>query len=172
VTECTRIQPDGKLLARFMSKVAKVESGCWEWQAFRERDGYGRFRLGKHQLAHRVSYLMFVGSIPDGLVIDHICRVRCCVNPVHLRAVTNRENILAEGSLAFSKANSAAVQCPRGHDLVEPNLIPGSLRRGFRACLACNRAAGTLRWARVRGEDLDLAQEADRHHARIFGLAC
>lgn len=64
-------------------------SGCWLWAGADNGVGYGKFR-GKY--AHRVSYEMRHGSIPTGLHIDHLCRVRCCVNPDHLEPVTNKEN--------------------------------------------------------------------------------
>jgi hypothetical protein len=72
-------------------------SGCWLWMGSVGRDGYGVVRTGgrsgKCQGAHRVAYELFKGPILDGMVLDHLCRVRCCINPDHLQAVTLRENI-------------------------------------------------------------------------------
>lgn len=66
---------------------------CWVWQGTL-RGGYGRFRAGRKTFsAHRVSYEHHVGAIPDGLVLDHLCRNRACINPAHLEPVTIRENI-------------------------------------------------------------------------------
>jgi hypothetical protein len=77
---------------RFFTKVNKTD-GCWEWAAGRDSAGYGRFWLdGKTALAHRVSYRLAYGSIPDGKDLDHICWNRGCVRPDHLRPVTHKEN--------------------------------------------------------------------------------
>lgn len=80
---------DGKFLAklRFMP-----ETGCWLWQAGTD-EGYGRFEAdGKKWYAHRYAWDKLRGKIPDGLVLDHLCRERNCVNPDHLEAVTLAEN--------------------------------------------------------------------------------
>lgn len=80
--------------ARFWAKVDKTET-CWLWTAaIRRRSGYGVFsHQARTMLAHRFAYELLVGPIPDGLVIDHLCRVRHCVNPDHLEPVTQRENL-------------------------------------------------------------------------------
>src|SRR4051812_21072155 len=82
-------------LDRFWAKVQVGAPGqCWEWTATRDRGGYGRFYLrGGLAAAHRFSYQTFVGPIPEGLEIDHLCHNRGCVNPQHLDVVTRRENI-------------------------------------------------------------------------------
>lgn len=70
-----------------------VVGECWEWQGTR-RGGYGRVKiLGRLQEAHRASYEYHIGPIPAGLVIDHLCRNRACINPKHLEPVTGLENI-------------------------------------------------------------------------------
>jgi hypothetical protein len=66
---------------------------CWLWTAGKDACGYGQFRFRERVLsAHRFAYRLFVGEIPEGLLIDHLCRVRHCVNPAHLEAVTPQEN--------------------------------------------------------------------------------
>ena len=81
-------------IERFMSKVSKQPSGCWEWTKCGDRYGYGTFRLDKKmQKAHRVAYTLLVGAIPQGLVLDHTCENRRCVCPDHLEAVTQQVNI-------------------------------------------------------------------------------
>ena len=78
---------------RFTSKIDYSETGCWLWIAATTWDGYGRYRLGDtHVLAHRYSYTTLKGEIPKKLQLDHLCRIRNCVNPEHLEAVTSQEN--------------------------------------------------------------------------------
>lgn len=79
---------------RFWSKVEKTD-GCWLWTSTTNENGYGRFSIKRRFVsAHRLAYEMTVGPIPDGLTIDHLCRVRSCVRPEHLEAVTLQENCL------------------------------------------------------------------------------
>src|SRR5688572_22549335 len=85
-------------LQRFLRKVKfDYESGCWDWRG-RKNSGYGKVpvpELGYETFkVHRLSYSIFNGEIPDGLVIDHLCRNTACVNPTHLRAVFPVDNIL------------------------------------------------------------------------------
>ena len=69
------------------------EGGCWNWAMSKFRNGYGAAAFdGKQHLAHRLSYTVFVGPIPEGLEIDHLCRNWACVNPAHLEAVTHEVN--------------------------------------------------------------------------------
>lgn len=78
---------------KFWDKVGKTND-CWFWVGNQYRSGYGRFNLNRrYYQAHRYSYEIHKGKIPNGLVIDHLCRIPLCVNPDHLEAVTNRENI-------------------------------------------------------------------------------
>lgn len=70
------------------------ESGCWEWTGYVNRQGYGQYTISRrHYLAHRIAYQTLVGEIPAGLFIDHRCFTRNCVNPHHLRAVSNKQNM-------------------------------------------------------------------------------
>ena len=86
------ISPTSTQLSRFWAKVEKTET-CWLWSAWLDGHGYGRVRFnGKPTPAHRLSYLIHVGEVPDGFMIDHICHNRRCVNPDHLRTVTNKQN--------------------------------------------------------------------------------
>ena len=95
---------------RFWAKVDKTET-CWLWTANTCSRGYGHLRSNKvHWLAHRLSYTWAYGPIPDGLEIDHLCRVRNCVRPDHLEAVTHTENVRRGG-------NSIKTHCPQGHPL-------------------------------------------------------
>ena len=90
---------------RFWSRVNKTP-GCWEWTGALNADGYGVFYLHKpNRQAHRVSYEMFVGTIPEGHQVDHICHNRKCVRPEHLRPTTPKQN--AE-NLTGAYSNSAS----------------------------------------------------------------
>jgi hypothetical protein len=95
-------------LERFMSYVEKTD-GCWLWRGTLTWDGYGLFRnLGSRTGAHRHAYQFLVGPIPEGLQLDHLCRVRNCVNPAHLEPVTAAENT-RRAAAALGPA------CRRGH---------------------------------------------------------
>ncbi|KKK87853.1 hypothetical protein LCGC14_2749060, partial [marine sediment metagenome] len=90
-----------ELPSRIAEKIEPDPNDCWLWTAYRNRAGYGltRQRPFRTRLAHRIVWLLLRGSIPDGLHLDHLCRVRACVNPNHLRVVTCAENNLAEGAM-------------------------------------------------------------------------
>ena len=80
------------VFGRFVDKIL-IGDGCWEWQGARSGNGYGTLGVdGRTRLAHRLSYQHFIGPIPDGLDLDHLCRVRWCVNPRHLEPVTRSVN--------------------------------------------------------------------------------
>lgn len=82
---------------------------CWVWQRFVNPDGYGIKRRGERAIgAHRVYYEAKHGPIPAGLELDHLCRVRCCVNPDHLEPVTKRENILRGDGMGARYARRTA----------------------------------------------------------------
>lgn len=96
------------------SKIIIDKAGCWIWQGYISKSGYGQISIKKKSYkAHRLSYQEFKGSIPAGLEIDHLCRVRNCINPGHLEAVTKKENILRGTSFAATNAKKAT--CPLGH---------------------------------------------------------
>jgi len=84
-----------ELVTRFLQSIVVEEwDDCWLWGRAVNWSGYGQMGMGGNPLAlaHRVSYELFIGLIPDGLHIDHLCGTRKCVNPAHLEAVTQQDN--------------------------------------------------------------------------------
>lgn len=127
-------------LERFLPKLAPTDkwhdgAPCVEWTATTGTDGYGRFHDGDRQVvAHRWAYEHWIGPIPDGLVTDHLCRNRRCVNPYHLEPVTNKENILR--GLSPWALRSAQTHCKYGHEFTEQNTYRTA--RGTRSCRKCH----------------------------------
>ena len=116
---------------------------CWMWTAALYSNGYGCFTLTIGSLyttrrAHRIAYEYRIGRIPDGLTLDHLCRIRSGVNPSHLEPVSVRENILRGTS--FSARHAAVQHCPRGHPYYEANTTPRKTGRGCRACAVIHTA--------------------------------
>lgn len=130
---------------RFWAKVDKRgDDDCWWWQGA-TNEGYGRFFDGKgSKAAHRWAYENIVGPIPDGLVIDHLCRNRGCVNPAHMEPVTDRENILRGEGRGAKQARQT--RCKRGHPLEGDNLY--NRPDGSRQCRACLKLAEQRRTER------------------------
>jgi hypothetical protein len=111
------------------------ENGCWLWRGGRFENGYAQIRYdGKTRRAHRVIYEVLVGPIQAGLVLDHLCRVRHCVNPDHLEVVTERENIYR--GLGLAGINAAKTHCVNGHEFSPENTYysPNAHRRSCRIC--------------------------------------
>lgn len=125
-----------EVLGRLATYIEVAPSGCWLWRGCLARNGYGRLRMnGRRVMAHRAVYEKCRGAIPIGLTIDHLCRVRECVNPAHLEAVTFKENVLR--GVSFSAQNAAKDRCPRGHEYSGENLF---IRKcGARGCRECYR---------------------------------
>lgn len=125
-----------ELIERFFAKV-DATGDCWEWTASRSPDGYGRLKVeGVAVGAHRIAYRLLVGTVPDGLTLDHLCRNRGCVNPDHLEAVPRRVNNLR----GFGRPAMMARQstCPKGHpyDSLHRNGVGNRLARTCSRCTA------------------------------------
>lgn len=112
-------------IASFWRQVEKQSNGCWLWMGRRRWSGYGLFR---GHGAHRIAYMLARGSIPEGLVLDHLCRVRPCVNPDHLEAVTDRENIRRGMVPAMNRAVRKRSRKPSGPP--PANLAAHTFKRG------------------------------------------
>lgn len=110
---------------------------CWPWPGATRGAGYGTIRaFGRNNvLTHRLAYELAVGPIPEGLVIDHLCRNTRCVNPSHLEPVTPRENTLRGRGIAAS--NAQKTHCPAGHPYDEENTY--LIKTGGRMCRTCMR---------------------------------
>ena len=129
-------RPAPTLRERFFLKVRMTHT-CWVWTgATTRRRGYGRIRVGggEKMLAHRLAYEWFVGPIPEGLVLDHLCRNPRCCNPQHLEAVDHRENCL-RGTSPWAQ-NARKTHCANGHEFTPENT---RISRGARDCRACKR---------------------------------
>ena len=125
------------LLERIQVKVERTDS-CWFWTACRNYAGYPIIQLnGGACRAHRVIYEQLIGPIPKGLTLDHLCRVRHCVNPAHLEPVTDAVNI-ARGNGVCAQ-NARRTHCPQGHlyDWYWRN----NLGKICRLCRTCKQAS-------------------------------
>lgn len=125
---------------RLERRTRKIENGCWLWQGAPGRNDYCQIEIrecdrhkyggGKMPPVHRVAYIEWVGAIPDGLYIDHLCEVPNCIKPEHLRPASPRENVLRGNTVAAK--NRAKDRCPKGHPL------QGEIQ-GRRYCKECRK---------------------------------
>lgn len=127
-------------LERWESMVDKTDT-CWLWTGRVTVAGYGQFSApGRRSVhAHRWGYEQLVGQIDEGLSIDHLCRVRACVNPAHLEPVTTQINVLR--GVGWAAQNAAKTHCKRNHEFTPENTYLKGGRRVCRQCLAAARAS-------------------------------
>lgn len=151
---------------RFWSKVTKNGpipdhaphlGPCWIWTKALDRKGYGvatiiptEERTSRTIGAHRMSYILTYGFAPEGMDLDHLCRVHACVRPSHLEPVTHRENVLRGESIMADQVKRT--HCPKGHHYEGNNLI---IDNGGRKCRTCVQERDRLRRPR-RTEKISL----------------
>ena len=127
-----------KLLQRFFNKIETADHNddeCWYWMSSINKKGYGNFWInGTSKIAHRISYELFRGKIPQNLQVDHLCRNRRCVNPQHLELVTLQENV-KRGNSGINM--SSRTHCPKGHEYNKENTFTNL--NGSRVCKTCYR---------------------------------
>jgi HNH endonuclease len=132
---------------RLLRHLRPADDGCIEFTGKRQQDGYGQITVnGRSIVAHRVAYEFYVGPIPDGLVLDHLCRNPGCVNPAHLEPVTQRVNLLR--GIGVNAINAAKTHCIHGHEFTPENTYAAPSRpqrRDCRVCRARRRAAWLTR---------------------------
>jgi hypothetical protein len=125
--------------ARFMEKVSiDPNSGCWLWTGALDSDGYGNFRVGSVKdgtrrvvSSYKWAYENYVGMVPEGLELDHLCRVRKCCNPEHLEPVTRSVNQLR------GLNGQPALECKNGHVFTDETTYRKT--DGKRQCLICRK---------------------------------
>ncbi len=126
---------------RIANSITVDENGCWLWNRFTDRNGYGRASVcGKYILAHRLMFNLLVGPIPeDRPEIDHLCRVRNCCNPDHLEPVTREENM--------RRVAAANTCCRRGHSYADHAFVNS---KGDRECRICSQRVKSESQRRLR----------------------
>jgi hypothetical protein len=134
------------LLDRAMSHIEPQADGCWLWTGSTQKNGYGTIHVCRENgkvivgRAHRVVYELLAGPIPEGLDLDHLCRVRKCVNPKHLEPVTRSVNLKRGVGGEVARASKALItHCPSGHPYSGENLYVTN--DGKRTCRTCRSAA-------------------------------
>lgn len=142
------------LLDRFVKYIELTETGCWFWTGAKDNDGYGviKVRFGtnnrRNQRAHRVAFELFKEDIPMGLVIDHQCRNKSCVNPNHLRLFTPLQN--ADAGCVVEHRNKT--HCKHGHAFTKENTYIRKTPSGSdgRCCRICARERAYLQFLKTR----------------------
>ena len=128
-------RPTRPLMERVEERIVRNANGCWLFTGPKNRDGYSVIRDNlRPRPGHRVVYEALVGPIPAGLTLHHLCFERSCVNPDHLRPVTNQEN-------ARNQRSAFKTHCVHGHEYTPENTIVRTSRYGRRQCRTCTLAA-------------------------------
>lgn len=140
-------------MERLLEKCYAAESGCWQWIGAQNRKGYGQlFFRGKLWVSHRVAYTIFVGEIPEGMTVDHLCFNKGCINPAHLEPVTALENTQRAKRAGRHRPSTQYPPgyCAAGHQYTEDNV---AIRPdGRRRCKMCARLKRRRQILRLREE--------------------
>lgn len=129
-----RLKPDSMSEEEWFWSRVDMGAGCWIWRGGRSPTGYGHFSTESYKgLAHRYAYMSVYGPIPEGLTLDHLCRIRECVRPLHLEPVTQRTN--NRRGLSPSAINAVKTHCPRGHEYTPKTTYYRPF--GYRECRLC-----------------------------------
>lgn len=135
------------IIDRLIARVVEDANGCWIFTGAK-RNGYGAVgpggRRGPTAYAHRVTYEFLIAEIPEGLHIDHLCRVPACCNPWHLEPVTPAEN-----TRRARTSNGPLTHCTRGHPFTPDNILQRSRQR---LCRTCREASQARSYARYRAQ--------------------
>lgn len=162
-------------IARFMRRVEVSADGCWRWTGpLDTKFGYARTSIACVRMgAHEAAFVLFVGQVPAGLELDHLCRVRHCVNPLHLEAVTREEN-MRRMRHPWPHEPSALVRCVNGHEYTDDNTYVRT--DGHKYCRTCARVGNEVRRSNRRAaaantapETIDALAEATAAHLRLVG---
>ena len=158
------------VIERFLEKVEKTGT-CWLWTGSISQRGYGFFQDGKLGLAHRWSMEnLNMKKIPKGLCVDHLCRVRHCVNPEHLEIVTYKENV-RRGKTPGKHPERAKKVCNYGHKIEGDNEYWQGVVRRTRHCHTCIKDYGRERRRIIKGYYLRHPEETKGHfHDQIVAL--
>lgn len=127
---------------RFWTQVDQSNpDGCWPYMGYRLPNGYGQYgSVG----AHRLAYQLHIGPIPAGLVVDHLCRNKVCVNPAHLEAVTQQENVRR------ALGSATRTHCTNGHELTDENSYIRKDRPETKGCRTCRAAQAAACYERKK----------------------
>lgn len=127
-----------------LSRAFTVQDKCWIWNGYTNPSGHAAMRYqGRKQGAHRVTYEYFVGKIPEGLVLDHLCKRPACINPKHLEPVKQGENVRRIDNNPVSRQMKRDNECKEGHKFTPENtyLRSDAKGRGIRECRTCRTEA-------------------------------
>ena len=157
------METDNSLTTRFFTKVEQAPSGCWEWIASKTADGYGQFRYptstSSVKRAHRASYDYFYGGIPEGKQVNHHCDNPGCVNPAHLYAGTQQENVDDLMARGRHRGTTPRATCNKGHERSTENTLVNE-KTGMRSCRVCRVDYKNKNNEKIR------AQDRKRYHAK------